>query len=130
MLEPQRGERLASAVEELAAANHQAACSQLDQVCEGCIELKFAADIQNVELQPETPSRRLHPLCRFLRYWIGRINEKRDDLRFGSSSCSTSSRFGAISTPNWATPVTLPPGRLRLATRPSWTGSLPVSNTI
>ena len=48
----------------------------------------------------------------------------------GTSSCSTSSRFGATSTPNWVTPVTLPPGRLRLATSPIWTGSLPVSNTI
>ena len=28
------------------------------------------------------------------------------------------------------TPVTLPPGRLRLATRPSLTGSLPVAKTI
>src|SRR5262249_57632213 len=28
------------------------------------------------------------------------------------------------------TPVTLPPGRLRLATRPSRTGSVPVTNTI
>ena len=28
------------------------------------------------------------------------------------------------------TPVMLPPGRLRLATRPSWTGSAPVSKTI
>jgi hypothetical protein len=28
------------------------------------------------------------------------------------------------------TPVTLPPGRFRLATRPSWTGSAAVSNTI
>ena len=26
--------------------------------------------------------------------------------------------------------MTLPPGRLRLATRPSWTGSPPVSKTI
>src|SRR5258708_27152253 len=48
----------------------------------------------------------------------------------GSSSCSNSSRFGAISRLVWVTPVTLPPGRFRLATRPSWTGSAAVSNTI
>jgi hypothetical protein len=35
----------------------------------------------------------------------------------GSSSCSTSSRFGDISTFKVVTPVTLPPGRLRLVTR-------------
>jgi hypothetical protein len=48
-----------------------------------------------------------------------------------SSSCSNSSRFGAISKFVWVTPVTSPPGRFRLATRPpSWTGSAAVSNTI
>jgi hypothetical protein len=31
---------------------------------------------------------------------------------------------------NWVAPVMLPPGRLRLATRPSWIGSEPISNTI
>ena len=48
----------------------------------------------------------------------------------GTSSCSNSSRFGATSTFNWVMPVTLPPGRLRLATRSSGTGSLPISKTI
>ena len=37
----------------------------------------------------------------------------------GSSSRSTSSRFGTISTFNVVTPVRLPPGRFRLATSPS-----------
>jgi hypothetical protein len=41
-----------------------------------------------------------------------------------------SSRFGATTMFSWVTPVTLPPGRLRLATRPSQTGSLPISKTI
>jgi hypothetical protein len=39
-------------------------------------------------------------------------------------------RFG----PNWLLmkliPVTLPPGRFKLATNPCWTGSLPFANTI
>ena len=39
-------------------------------------------------------------------------------------------RFG----PSWLLmklmPVTLPPGRFRLATNPYWTGSLPLANTI
>ena len=37
----------------------------------------------------------------------------------GTSSCSSSSRFGPSSTLNEVTPVRLPPGRFRLATRPS-----------
>ena len=37
----------------------------------------------------------------------------------GTSSCSSSSRFGASSTFKVVTPVRLPPGRFRLATSPS-----------
>ena len=48
----------------------------------------------------------------------------------GNSSCSTCNSFGANPAFNWVTPVTLPPGRLRLATRPSWTGSEPSSKTM
>jgi hypothetical protein len=48
----------------------------------------------------------------------------------GRSSCSNSSRFGATTAFNWVTPVTLPPGRLRLARRPNRTASPPISKTI
>jgi len=48
----------------------------------------------------------------------------------GRSSCSNSSIFGVTSWTSWVAPVMLPPGRLRLATRPSWIGSEPISNTI
>jgi hypothetical protein len=47
---------------------------------------------------------------------------------FGTRSCS--SRFGARSVDNRVVPVRLPPGRFRLATRPSWTGSPPISKTM
>jgi len=48
----------------------------------------------------------------------------------GSTWCSNSSRFGATSTFNCDAPVRLPPGRARLATRPSSTGSVPMTKTI
>src|SRR6516164_11005892 len=48
----------------------------------------------------------------------------------GTTSCSSSSRFGPISLFNEVNPVTLPPGRLRLATRPNATGSLASWKTI
>src|SRR5215470_6770411 len=48
----------------------------------------------------------------------------------GSSSCNNCNRFGAIPWFDCVTPVTLPPGRLRLGTRPSCTGSPPSSKTI
>ena len=48
----------------------------------------------------------------------------------GISSRSSSSRFGPSSAFKLVTPVTLPPGRLRLATSPVSTGSAPISKTI
>jgi hypothetical protein len=38
--------------------------------------------------------------------------------------------LGATSPVIWVAPVTLPPGRLKLETNPSWTGSPPVVKTI
>jgi len=48
----------------------------------------------------------------------------------GTSSCRSWSCFDPTSTPRVVTPVTLPPGRGRLATSPSLTGSTPVAKTI
>jgi hypothetical protein len=48
----------------------------------------------------------------------------------GISSRTSSSRFGPISTFNWVAPVTLPPGRLKLATRPTSTGLVAVVKTV
>ena len=50
-------------------------------------------------------------------------------VALGTSWRSSSSRFVPSSLVMKITPVKLPPGRLRLATRPSRTGSLPVANT-
>ena len=48
----------------------------------------------------------------------------------GINSCTNSKRFGATSSVKEVTPVTLPPGRFRLATNPNCTGSVPVVKTM
>jgi len=48
----------------------------------------------------------------------------------GTSWRSSSNRFAPNSAARKLAPVTLPPGRLRLATRPSLTGSAPLVKTI
>jgi hypothetical protein len=48
----------------------------------------------------------------------------------GTSSCRSRSRLPFTSALKKLTPVALPPGRARLATRPSLTGSSPTPNTI
>jgi tripartite-type tricarboxylate transporter receptor subunit TctC len=50
--------------------------------------------------------------------------------RLGTSWRSSSSRLAPNVLEKKTTPVTLPPGRLRLATRPSLTGSLPLAKRI
>jgi hypothetical protein len=51
-------------------------------------------------------------------------------IAVGTNWCSSSSRFGPSSALNQLTPVTLPPGRLRLATRPYLRGSSLLVKTI
>src|SRR5262249_5500543 len=48
----------------------------------------------------------------------------------GTNSCNNSSRSPAIVKRTWLTPVILPPGCARLATRPTSTGSEPMIKTI
>jgi hypothetical protein len=43
-------------------------------------------------------------------------------VALGTSSCSSSKRFASSVTVKTLTPVAFPPGRLKLATRPSLTG--------
>ena len=120
MTNRQRGELFAPAGEEWIGANHEPACPQLDQLCEDRIEVTFGAGIQDMELQPEGAGRRLHLLTVVSAIaGLAGLTSSAMTLAVGSSSCSNSSRFGATSTFAWVTPVTLPPGRLRLATRPS-----------
>ena len=84
-----------------------------------------------MELQPKSVGRRYHYTRIGLgNSGIGRVNKQGYDGRRRDQFVQHSSRFGAISLFNWVTPVTLPPGRLRLATSPILTGSEPASKTI
>jgi hypothetical protein len=48
----------------------------------------------------------------------------------GTSSRSSSTRFGTSTLPKLVMPVILPPGRLKLSTMPSLTGSSPMPKTM
>src|SRR6516165_6203881 len=58
------------------------------------------------------------------------LTRKPTIFALGTSSRSNSSRFAPSEVTRKVTPVTLPPGRLRLETRPISTGSAPVAKTI
>ena len=87
--------------------------------------------MQNMELQTEGVGSRLHVSRGGLvsAVLVG-LTSSAMTVAVGTSSCKSPSRFGASSRPNEVTPVTLPPGRLRLAMSPSATGSPPVRMTI
>src|SRR5215813_7723547 len=84
-----------------------------------------------MELEPEATGRYLQLLRFGFNRRIGWVDEQSHDAcAVGTNSCSNCSRFGVISTFVWVTPVTLPPGRLRLVTRSSCTGSPMVVKTM
>ena len=59
MADRQCDELFAPADEEWIGADHERAGSQLDQGCEGRVEVAFGACVQDMELQPEGAGRRL-----------------------------------------------------------------------
>ena len=78
MAERQCGELFAPAGEECIGADHERACSQLDQGCKDRIEVAFGARMQDMELQPEGAGRRLQVSRYGLgKSGIGRVDEQR-----------------------------------------------------
>jgi hypothetical protein len=75
-------------------------------------------------LQAQRACRRLHFGDHGLVTRIGRVPRTPNTAALGITSRSNCNRFGTRSTFKMAMPVRLPPGRLRLATRPDATGSL------
>ena len=69
-----------------------------------------------MEFEPERLRRRRRfPDFFFDKSWIGRIDEKRHGLRRREQFVEHFQFFATSPAFNWVTPVTLPPGRLRLA---------------
>src|SRR6516225_4933534 len=80
------------------------------------------AGVEDMDLQPDNVGGFLHLVqCR-----LGSATR----TALGTSSCRSSSRLATTSRSKKLTPVALPPGRARLATRPSLTGSSPALKTI
>ena len=78
------GELFDPAKEECTAGDHESARPQLDQLCEGCIEVTFGADIEDLEIQPEGVSRCLQLPCDGIREsGIGRVDQQGYDASRG-----------------------------------------------
>ena len=131
MASRQRDDSFPIGEQERAGTDEQRTSPALDERCKGCLDVAVAADIENDELLPDRLRRGLHVSS--LRLGIQDVfgfTSTAIVVALGTSWRSSSSRFAPNTPEKKTTPVTLPPGRLRLATRPSLTGSPPVAKTI
>jgi hypothetical protein len=93
------------------------------------LQLRFGAGVEDNNFDSDALTGDLEGLRIAAFGFLGLTNTAMTAV-LGFSSRSSWMRFG----PSWllmkVIPVTLPPGRLRLATNPYWIGSLPFANTI
>src|SRR5262249_20429544 len=125
----QRGDLFDPANEECVGGYHKPTSSHLEQGCERHFDVAISARIQDLQVHTERARCLLQVSRLRLCTGIGRVDEGGHDSLREISSWSNSSCFGPTSPLNAVTPVTLPPGRLRLATRPNCTGSKLVVKT-
>jgi hypothetical protein len=57
---------------------------QLDECCEGGVDLAFGAGLQDIKLHPLHPRRSLHVSNDALRIWIVRVHEQGDNADLGN----------------------------------------------
>ena len=93
---------------------------------------RLGAGVENCDLQPDGASSRLHVSFDVDSVFAGLagLTSDRNTSAAGTNSRSSSSCFAASSRLKKLIPVRLPPGRARLATRPSLTGSSPLTKTM
>src|SRR5262249_34261457 len=103
--------------------------SLLHYTCKYRVKFTFSTGIKDNNLSSEGGSCRLCGSHFDITVWIVWI-QKAMTPAFGTRSCSSCNRLVTAAGPNMVTPVALPPGRLRLSTRPSLTGSPNMPNTI
>src|SRR5262249_54264848 len=122
MTRGKNGKLHAICYEECAAENEERASAPLDESCKGRLEIAFAVNSEGKDFEPERASRGLHVFQLGLCIRIVSLTEHGDR---GYHRCSSSSCFAPSCWMNGVTPVMLPPGRFKLATSPSLTGSDP-----
>ena len=122
----------APAVEEGVGADEEGVGPLARERCEGCIDLPAGAGVEDLDLHADGARSRLHVSSR----WPRRLRS------VGLTSTATraaaghqlAQEFQAALPPTPPTkklmPVRFPPGRARLATRPSLTGSSPTTKTM
>src|SRR5262249_10203060 len=117
-------------VQERTGADQKRVWAGLRQAIERLLNLAFVVCLESLDRQPENSCRRFDIGLEFFGRLEIEVDEGRDCLECGSSWRKSPSRLAANAPDNIVTPVAFPPGRLKLATKPSLTGSSPVKKVI
>ena len=102
----------------------------LNKDCKTFIDLMLIAGIHHKRLLLHAPRRCCHILYLLLGRGLRCVGEDSDLIAVGTNSRRISNRFAVSSALILTTAVVLPPGCLKLATKPSLTGSPPPWKTI
>jgi hypothetical protein len=113
----QRYDMLAPPVEEWVDLDNERACLLLDESGEGGVNFAVVAGLDDLKLHPFALAASCTLLVSDFATPLVGFTRKAITPPLGASSCSNSSCFGTSCLPKETTPVTLPPGWLRLATR-------------
>ena len=97
---------------------------------EGCIRSRSVLAVSTSRRRPRALAAASVSGASALTFGLPGLTSNAIVLVEGSSSLRSSKRFGPRRLLQENTPVRLPPGRLKLSTRPILTGSAPVPNTI
>src|SRR2546430_6967703 len=126
----QRSKLEPPAEEERVGSDHECIGTVADERREGGFDLAAVARPSHADLNADGGSRCRHLSGHDLGIAVVGIDQKSDPAALGTSSRNTPSCFAPSALLSWCTPVALPPGRAKLATRPTPTGSSGVLNTI
>ena len=126
----QRDKLIAPAGEKHIAVDEQRAGALSNKGREDRVEIAFSDRSQDKNLHSDGASCILHGCASRAALALFGFTSRAMVLAPGTTSCKSPSCFAASPLFMAPTPVMLPPGRLRLATTPVWTGSAPDMNTI
>src|SRR5262245_65602828 len=121
-----QGSKLNGAADKKCVATDEERIRALARKCgKGRLDLSDRAGIKDLELQAEGRGGFLRASRNVASVTAGLLGLTKTATRtaFGTSSCRSRNRFATVSWTRKLVPVALPPGRARLATKPSLTGS-------
>ena len=129
MASGESNEFFAPAIEQCVISHKECTCLLGNKHCKGRFEITFGSGSNDVNLESEALGRSIHISRGRLSRGVVGVTNSATTMDEAINSYSKLSLFGQREALITVTAVVLPPGRLKLATRPSSTGSPAVAKT-